>query len=175
VTLTFYPVAPPGIGVATEGDPAFKGMWRCRQHPEVTVLVTRTLSCGWHLSLAHPSRLPTWEEARDARYQLIPDAATMALLLPPRAEYVNVHEFCLQMIEAHGEVRLRGERYSVIDDLVAPEPGGLTVGELQDFTGLTAPDIDAALLELEAEGKVEILCDLCGRPNTEHPFPECPP
>lgn len=54
---------------------------------------------GWHLSVSHETRMPTWEEVRDARYALVPDEATMALLLPPRAEYVNVHEFCLQMYE----------------------------------------------------------------------------
>ncbi len=58
---------------------------------------------GWHLSVSRTDRLPTWEELRDARYELVPDAATMALLLPPRAEYVNVHEFCLQMYEIPGE------------------------------------------------------------------------
>ena len=31
------------------------------------------------------------------------DEATMALLLPPRAEYVNVHDYCLQMYEIPGE------------------------------------------------------------------------
>ena len=54
---------------------------------------------GWHLSVSHPRRLPTWEEMRDARYALIPDEAVMALLMPPRDEYVNVHEFCLQAYE----------------------------------------------------------------------------
>jgi hypothetical protein len=40
---------------------------------------------------------------RDVRYALIPDEATMALLLPPQSEYVNVHEFCLQLYEIPGE------------------------------------------------------------------------
>lgn len=54
---------------------------------------------GWHLSISRPDRLPSWEEIRDARYALVPDSATMALLLPPRSEYVNVHEFCMQLYE----------------------------------------------------------------------------
>jgi hypothetical protein len=58
---------------------------------------------GWHLSISRPDRLPTWEEVRDARYALVPDEATMALLLPPRSEYVNVHAFCLQLYEIPGE------------------------------------------------------------------------
>jgi hypothetical protein len=67
-----------------------------------SVLVSRQAN-GWHLSIARKDRLPSWEEARDARYALVPDEATMALLLPPRADYVNVHEFCLQMYEVAPE------------------------------------------------------------------------
>lgn len=47
---------------------------------------------AWHMSISHPRRYPTWDEIAAARYDLIPDAVTMAQLLPPRAEYVNVHE-----------------------------------------------------------------------------------
>lgn len=54
---------------------------------------------GWHLSISHPKRLPTWEEVRDARYALIPDEAVMAMLLPPRGDYLNLHEYTLQMYE----------------------------------------------------------------------------
>jgi hypothetical protein len=52
---------------------------------------------GWHLSISHrradtsPGRLPSWDELKDARYRFCPDAVTMAMLLPPQAEYVNLH------------------------------------------------------------------------------------
>jgi len=62
------------------------------------VLVSHPRS-GWHLSVSRKDRLPTWEEVRDARYALVPDEVTMALLLPPRAEYVNLHDYCLQAYE----------------------------------------------------------------------------
>jgi hypothetical protein len=65
---------------------------------ECSVLVTRERG-RWHLSIAHRSRLPTWDECSESRYRLIPDDCCMALLLPPRAEYTNVHRFCLQMTE----------------------------------------------------------------------------
>jgi hypothetical protein len=58
---------------------------------------------GWHLTISKADKLPTWEEVRDARYALIPDEATMAMLLPPKAEYVNVHDFCLQLYEIPAE------------------------------------------------------------------------
>lgn len=53
----------------------------------------------WHLSISHrtneqppqPGRCPTWDEIRAAREQFTPDEVTMAMLLPPKAEYVNVH------------------------------------------------------------------------------------
>jgi hypothetical protein len=46
----------------------------------------------WHLSISHPHRYPTWDEISEARYLLTPDGVTMAMLLPPRSEYVNVHD-----------------------------------------------------------------------------------
>jgi hypothetical protein len=55
---------------------------------------------GWHLSISHESRNPTWEEQRDARYALIPDGIYMVMILPPKAEYVNVHEFCFHWHES---------------------------------------------------------------------------
>jgi hypothetical protein len=54
---------------------------------------------GWHLSISRPDRLPSWEELRDARYALVPEDVTMAMFLPPRSEYVNVHETCLHLYE----------------------------------------------------------------------------
>lgn len=55
---------------------------------------------GWHFSISHPSRNPTWEEQRNARYELVPDGIYMVAVLPPKAEYVNLHEFCFHWYEA---------------------------------------------------------------------------
>lgn len=54
---------------------------------------------GFHLSISHrlsdgtrrPGRYPTWDEITDARYRFAPLDKTMAMLLPPQDEYVNVH------------------------------------------------------------------------------------
>lgn len=51
----------------------------------------------WHLSIAHPDRYPSWDEIADARYELVPDDVTMALLLPPPGEYVNEHPHCFHL------------------------------------------------------------------------------
>lgn len=71
---------------------------------------------GWHLSISHrrsvvdpftgrpvPGRIPTWEEIRDARYDLVPDDVTMAMLLPPSSEYVNVHVTTMHLHEVGGD------------------------------------------------------------------------
>jgi hypothetical protein len=91
---------------------------------------------GWHLSISREDRLPSWEEVRDARYALVPDAATMALLLPPRSEYVNVHAFCLQLYEIPSEyIEHHQDRLAPNPDLprdrgkVAAVNGLTTVGE----------------------------------------------
>lgn len=55
---------------------------------------------GWHFSISHPSRNPTWEEQRDLRYALIPDDVYMVSIMPPKSEYVNVHKFCFHWHEA---------------------------------------------------------------------------
>ncbi len=46
---------------------------------------------GWHLSISHRRRYPTWDEIAEARYQLVPDDVTMVMALPPSDTYVNLH------------------------------------------------------------------------------------
>jgi hypothetical protein len=53
----------------------------------------------WHLSISCSTRYPSWNEIKDARYSLLPDNVTVAMLLPPRAEYVNVHPNCFHLHE----------------------------------------------------------------------------
>jgi len=57
----------------------------------------------WHLSISHLGRYPTWSEIKEARYTLLPDEVTMAMLLPPKEQYVNVHENCFHLHEIEGE------------------------------------------------------------------------
>jgi hypothetical protein len=65
---------------------------------ECSVTVTREFN-RWHLSIAHTSRYPTWDEVAQARYNAIPRDVFMAMLLPPPGEYIDIHHFCFQMIE----------------------------------------------------------------------------
>lgn len=79
----------------------------------LTVIVSRHPKAKlWHLSISHrlslldpkterplPGRYPTWDEIKEARYSLLPDSAQMAMILPPKAEYVNVHPTTFHLYE----------------------------------------------------------------------------
>src|SRR5262245_60535363 len=60
----------------------------------------------WHLSIAHPSRYPTWDEIRDARYRFIPNEVTVAMILSPKEQYVNMHENCFHLHEIEDEKQI---------------------------------------------------------------------
>lgn len=52
---------------------------------------------GWHLSISCANRYPTWDEIKAARYDLIPNDVTMAMMLPPKDDYVNLHKNCFHL------------------------------------------------------------------------------
>jgi len=56
---------------------------------------------GWHMSISHPERYPTWDEVAAAWYQLVPDADNRvgAMILPKREDYISIHNFCFQVHE----------------------------------------------------------------------------
>lgn len=79
-----------------------KGLEHCKAWRET--YTGMTLFAGkeygrWHMSIAHPKRYPTWDEIRDARYMTIPNEVFMAMHLPPKQEYVNVHQNCFHLHE----------------------------------------------------------------------------
>lgn len=71
---------------------------------------------AWHLSISHrsnllganglhlPGRYPTWDEIREARYRYCPANITMAMLLPPEDQYVNVHSTTFHMWQVPKEM-----------------------------------------------------------------------
>lgn len=77
----------------------------------LSVFVGEEPGIGWHMSISHrlnskgspPGRYPTWDEIRDARYEFVPDQATMAMLLPPKGEYVNAHDTTFHLHQIEGE------------------------------------------------------------------------
>jgi hypothetical protein len=53
----------------------------------------------YHLSIAHPSRYPTWDEIKEARENLLPIGKWFSMLLPPPQHYVNFHRNCFHLWE----------------------------------------------------------------------------
>jgi len=46
----------------------------------------------WHLTISTPSRHPTWDEIKVARYRLLPLDICVGILLPQPEFYVNLEE-----------------------------------------------------------------------------------
>ena len=46
----------------------------------------------WHLTISTPSRHPTWDEIKIARYRLLPEDLCFGIMLPPPGLYVNLPE-----------------------------------------------------------------------------------
>jgi hypothetical protein len=82
-----------------------RARWRDTMEPDCrayrmghcTVFLGTIPGQGLHMSIAHPTRYPSWDEVADARYALIPDEVTMAMVLPPSAQYVNLHPNCFHL------------------------------------------------------------------------------
>jgi hypothetical protein len=53
----------------------------------------------FHLSVSHPTRDPEWREVKRARYKLIPEEITVAVVLPPKRDYKNLHKHCFHLWE----------------------------------------------------------------------------
>ena len=52
-----------------------------------------------HLSISHKDRLPTYEEMKEARYQLMSQNINVAQIFPPKENFINVHDYCLHLWE----------------------------------------------------------------------------
>lgn len=63
------------------------------------IIVGRTDETGWHISISHPTRLPTHAEIAKIRYTLAPDYVTMAMKFPPLKDYINLHETTMHLWE----------------------------------------------------------------------------
>jgi hypothetical protein len=52
-----------------------------------------------HMSISRTDRYPTWDEIKEARYDLIKDDCYMVMVLPPKSQYVNLHNNCFHLHE----------------------------------------------------------------------------
>jgi hypothetical protein len=92
---------PPILRISQPGTRAYR---RYVGDGYLSVFVGREMAPGysapmWHLSISHPDRYPEWDEIVEARYRFIPDEVRVAQLLPPRAEWVNVHPTTMHLWE----------------------------------------------------------------------------
>lgn len=63
------------------------------------IIVAKEPKVGWHMSISHPRRYPTWDEIKKARYTLCPREIDMAMFLPPESQFVNIHPNCFHLFE----------------------------------------------------------------------------
>lgn len=82
--------------------------WRRHVHDGDLIALVAHEPTGWHLSISHRAtgrtpRYPTWDEITHARYELLPDDVTVALLLPPAAEYTAIHATTFHLWEINPE------------------------------------------------------------------------
>lgn len=84
-------------GSALRIGPVVGHVWRRDVLDGTLVAIVAEEPEGWHLSISFRdhrhrlSRYPTWDEIRDARYDLLPADLDFVMHLPPPDEYVNVH------------------------------------------------------------------------------------
>ena len=50
-----------------------------------------------HVSFSYPDHLPTWEDTGMVKRILIGPDDSAIIVLPPQAEYVNIHPYCLHL------------------------------------------------------------------------------
>jgi len=91
-------------------------VWR-KEVEDGTLTLLRSKEEGWHLSISFKEkeqweggpmferRYPTWDEITEARYGFLPDKVHMVMHLPPKEEYVNLHETTFHLWEdlSHGQ------------------------------------------------------------------------
>lgn len=79
--------------------------WRRNVRDGALVALVALEPEGWHLSVSFRdhrgalTRYPSWDELADARYTLLPDDVTVALVLPPPDEYVALHDTTFHLHE----------------------------------------------------------------------------
>jgi hypothetical protein len=85
--------------------PGFIGAWTMRTKDGVIKAIAADEPMGKHLSVSFAPkpgstlRYPTWDELVEARYMFMPDNIDVVMHLPPRAEYVNLHDTCFHLHE----------------------------------------------------------------------------
>ena len=72
-------------------------------HLKVLYSEENTPKWGWlkHLSVSHPLRYPYWDEIKEAKERFMGDI-DVAMILPKKEDYINVHKNCFHLWEIPG-------------------------------------------------------------------------
>lgn len=50
-----------------------------------------------HVSVSRKDRYPTWDEIKEVRYTFFDEKHDVIMVMPPKSEYVNLHENCFHL------------------------------------------------------------------------------
>lgn len=77
------------------------GLYYAQDFTGLTIIVsgdTEQDGKRWlHLSVAHPSRMPTWTEVKDMRDWFLGRERKAIHVIPPESQHVNKHPYCLHV------------------------------------------------------------------------------
>jgi hypothetical protein len=91
------PLAPTGWTRTPWGDAGVE-YERLLTREHVLITVGRHEGKRWiHFSIAHPSRIPHFEELRRYKDAFLGVERKAIQVLPPKSEYVNIHPYCLHL------------------------------------------------------------------------------
>ncbi len=89
---------PPGWDIVQDGIDG--RLWRRRDN-RMSVLASIAVELDekqWlHLSIAHPSRMPTYKELVYLKRHWAGEDRKCIMVFPPRTEHVDFHHFCLHL------------------------------------------------------------------------------
>jgi hypothetical protein len=79
---------------------------KCFKAGPLAAMVTRDeIADGdlrWHISVQHEDRIPNWNELVEAAHGLRP-GVPLAIGIPPRSWWLNIHPRVLHLIEIHDQ------------------------------------------------------------------------
>lgn len=74
------------------------GYWICSDGMLVSASMDRTHHGRLlHVALSYPDHYPSWEDIKAVRYAFYPATVDVAMMLPQDKDYINIHEYCMQM------------------------------------------------------------------------------
>lgn len=98
-TLRWDKPAPLGL---VEDKPILPGsrLWVVGKKPDLMSIIASVDRGYMHVSVAHSSRYPTWDEIHTIRDWAFPEDMEVVMVLPREVDYVNLHRNCFHLWES---------------------------------------------------------------------------